>query len=72
MNISTDFSQNLGTKSEQYMPQKLAWKKIRTQTIFRNIKLKSYKFMISDIAESSFTITSHLKLILIYSPPCFP
>ena len=46
MNISTDFSQNLGTKSEQYMPQKLAWKKIRTQTIFRNIKSKSYKFVI--------------------------
>ena len=34
-------------------------------------KLNSYKF-ISDIAESNFTMTSHWKLVLIYSTLCFP
>ena len=59
MNCSTDFSQNLRTKSKQCLPKQLAWKTIRTQTKFRNKKSSSYKFGISDIAEFNFTITSH-------------
>ena len=58
MNISTDFSQSSRTKSKQRLPWQLAWKKIRTQTKFRNKKSNAYQF-ISDIAESNFTMTSH-------------
>ena len=58
MNISTDFSQSLRTKSKQSLPQQVAWKKIRTKTKFRNKKSNFYKFL-SDIAESNFTMTSH-------------
>ena len=34
-------------------------------------KIKFCKF-ISDIAEANFTMTSHWKIILIYSTLCFP
>ena len=56
LNSFTDFSQNLRTKSKQCLPQQLAWKKIPTQTKFKNKKSNSYKFM-SDSAESNSTMT---------------
>ena len=57
MNSSTDFFKTEELNQAMPILAIIAWKKVRTQTKFRNKKSNSYK-LVRDVAESNFTIIS--------------